>query len=175
MPKLICLFVLILAAALVLAPVVQAQDQPTKPTEPPAQAPPAQEQPANPPQAQAPAKDTVLKFKVTYKGADGPVDETHKILIFVFDQPEIAGGVMPVAFGTVSENGGTASFTLYANPVYIAVAYDKPGNYDFTGPPASGSPVALYTKEPPAAAPIALTQGETTEVSMEFDDTGRMP
>ena len=170
MPKLISFFVLILVVALVFAPAVKAQDQPANPPQTP-----AQDQPANPPQTPAPVKDTVLKLKVTYNGADGAVDETHKILIFVFDQPEIGEGSMPVAFGTIAENGGVASFTLYATPVYIAVSYDKQGGYDFTGPPASGSPVAIYTKEPPAPAPIALAQGETTEVAMEFDDTARMP
>jgi hypothetical protein len=176
MSKTITILLIILAAALVSASAVQAQDQPANPpqTQPPAE---QVQPPANPPQTQPAApKESVLKLKVTYKGAEGAVDETHKIWIFVFDQPEFQNGnVMPINAGSIAANGGVASFTLYQSPVYIVVAYDKPGDYDFTGPPASGCPVGMYTKEPPAPAPIALEPGKDTEVEMEFDDTVRMP
>ena len=82
---------------------------------------------------------------------------------------------MPIKFESLAENGGTLSMTFTVTPVYVAAVYDKPGGYDFSGPPASGCPITIYTKEPPAPAPIAIDPGKTTEVTVQFDDSIRMP
>ncbi len=141
----------------------------------------AQETPAQQPkpdQVQPPAQsqEGTLKLTVKYNGAEGPVDQTHKLLIFVFDSPNIGtGDTMPIKFETLAENGGTLSMTFTVTPVYVAAVYDKPGGYDFTAPPASGSPATIYTKEPPAPAPIAIEPGKTTEIELQFDDSIRVP
>jgi hypothetical protein len=128
------------------------------------QAPPAQNQ------------EGTLKLTLNYTGTDGPVDQTHKLLVFVFDSPDIATGqVMPIRFDSLAENGGILSMTFTVSPVYIAAVYDKQGGYDFTGPPASGCPATVYTKDGQGPAPIAIDPGKTTEINMQFDDSTRMP
>ncbi len=121
-------------------------------------------------------QEGTLKLTLKYTGADGPVDQTHKLLVFVFDTPEMTTGqVMPIKFETLAENGGTLSMGFTVSPVYVAAIYDKPGGYDFTAPPASGCPVTVYAKDGQGPAPIAIEPGKTTEISMQFDDTIRMP
>lgn len=128
-----------------------------------------------PKQEQAPPQEGTLKLTVKYTGSEGPVDQTHKLLVFVFDNPNIGPGAMPIRFETLAENGGSLSMSFTVTPVYVAAVYDKPGGYDFSGPPASGCPITIYMKEPPAPAPIAIEPGKTTEITVEFDDTIKMP
>ena len=133
---------------------------------------PKSDQPQTPPQTQ----EGTMKLTVKYTGADGPVDQTHKLLVFVFDTPDMTSGqVMPIKFETLAENGGTLSMGFTVSPVYVAAIYDKPGGYDFTAPPASGCPVTVYAKDGQGPAPITVEPGKTIEISMEFDDTIRMP
>ena len=127
-------------------------------------------------QPSAPPQEGTLKLTVKYTGSDGQVDQTHKILVFVFDTPNMTTGqVMPIKFEALAENGGTLSMGFTVTPVYVAAVYDKQGGYDFTGPPTSGCPVTVYAKDGQAPAPITVEPGKTIEVSMEFDDTVRMP
>jgi len=127
-------------------------------------------------QPQAQPQEGTLKLTVKYTGTEGTVDQTHKLLVFVFDSPEIGtGGTIPIKFETLAENGGTLSMTFTVTPVYVAAVYDKPGNYDFSGPPASGSPATIYTKEGQGPSPIAIEPGKTTEITVQFDDTIRVP
>jgi hypothetical protein len=117
-----------------------------------------------------------LSVKVTYDGAEGPVNEAHQILVFVFDTPEFTqGGVIPIRFNGIKENGGAVEFELSQSPVYLAIIYDKEGGFAFTGPPASGSPASLYMNEPPVPAAIEITPGKTAEVALSFDDSFRVP
>ncbi len=157
-----------LAAMIVLALLVPAWGQDAQPQQPKTDQ--AQVQP--PPQPQ----EGTLKLTIKYTGSEGQVDQTHKILIFVFDSPDIGSGqTMPIKFETVAENGGTLSMTFTVTPVYLAAVYDKPGGYELTGPPASGCPATIYTKDTQGPAPIAIEPGKTTEISMEFDDSIRVP
>jgi hypothetical protein len=117
-----------------------------------------------------------LNVRVSYLGTEGAVNDTHAILVFVFDSPDfMQGTVMPLRFSRITENGGTAEFELAESPVFLAMLYDKEGGYDLSGPPASGSPASLYTKEPPAPAPLEIPPGTTVEVQLEFDDSFRVP
>ncbi|MFB3905345.1 MAG: hypothetical protein ACE15E_17990 [Acidobacteriota bacterium] len=133
-----------------------------------------QAQQPNPGQAQP--QEGTLKLMVKYTGSEGPVDQDHKLLVFVFDTPDMTTGqVMPIRFETLAENGGTVSMGFTVTPVYVAAVYDKLGGYDFSGPPASGCPVTVYAKDGQAPAPIAIDPGKTTEIELQFDDTIRMP
>jgi len=139
----------------------------------------AQETQTQQPKAEQPqpqSQEGTLKLTVKYAGSDGPVDQTHKLLVFVFDTPDMTTGqVLPIKFETLAENGGTLSMGFTVTPVYVAAVYDKPGGYELTGPPASGCPLTVYAKDGQAPAPITIEPGKTTEISMQFDDTIRMP
>ena len=114
-----------------------------------------------------------LNVKVAYRGA-GEVDAGSPIHLYLFDTPNISEGSMPVGWTSVSENGSVATFQgLNYATVYLVGAY---GSYDAaSGPPPSGTPVALFRPGDPAGAtPIALAK-EETEISFEFDDSFRMP
>jgi len=128
-------------------------------------------------QPQVQNQEGTLKLMVKYTGSEGTVDQTHKLLVFVFDSTDIGtGGTMPIKFDTLAENGGTLSMAFTVSPVYVAVVFDKPGNYDFSGPPASGCPATIYMKDPAqGAAPIAIEPGKTIEVNVQFDDSIRVP
>ncbi len=136
---------------------------------------PAQDQqPAAKPQGKA------LKVTISYEGK-GKVDKSHGIYLFLFDTPDFvqnASGVVPIAFQSVYSNGETVTISgLTAENVYMTVAYDEAGNYSLSsGPPPSGSPVALYKPgdpQPPTA--VKLEEGKAVEVKFSFDDSFRMP
>lgn len=122
-------------------------------------------------------QEGTLKLMVKYTGSEGSVDQNHKLLVFVFDSPNIGTGeTMPIKFDALTENGATLSMPFTVTPVYVAVVYDKTGGYDFSGPPASGSPATLYmTPESQGPAPIAIEPGKTTEINLQFDDSIRVP
>ncbi len=127
-------------------------------------------------QPSAQNQEGTLKLTVKYAGSEGPVDQTHKLLVFVFDSPNIGTGeTMPIRFETLAENGGTLSTAFTVTPVYVAVVYDKPGGYELTGPPASGCPATIYMKDGQGPAPIPIEPGKTTEINLQFDDSIRVP
>ena len=65
-----------------------------------------------------------LEVTVTYQG--GEVSETNAIYQTVWDSPNMQGSALPIATQTVSEIGGTASFSnLTASPVHVATLYDE--------------------------------------------------
>ena len=66
---------------------------------------------------------------VTYSGK-GEVSAKNEISIFLFTDPNITEASMPVAVGTVEENGGHFLFKGLPPVVYIAVVYDDAGNYN---------------------------------------------
>jgi len=123
-----------------------------------------------------PAETGKLAVSIEYKGK-GTVDKDHRIWIWVFDTPEISASGTPVAFGDLSENGGTFKFGGLPKQVYLAMAYDEKGGYDgTTGPPPPGTPVAIHGAAPgggPAAA--VPTGGEEAVLTTSFDDSSRMP
>ncbi|RPJ58549.1 MAG: hypothetical protein EHM23_17185 [Acidobacteria bacterium] len=141
----------------------------------------AQDTQAQQPQAQQAqpspqSQEGTLKLTVKYNGTEGAVDQTHKLLVFVFDSPNIGtGDTIPIKFDGLAENGGTLTMPFTVTPVYVAVVYDKTGGYDFTAPPASGSPATIYMKDGQGPAPIAIEPGKTTEIDLQFDDSIRVP
>jgi hypothetical protein len=118
-----------------------------------------------------------LKLKLSYTGT-GTVDEKHKLYVFLFDSPDFIKGeqIPPIGAQSASAKSETLTFTVTTSPVYIVAAYDIAGSYDGqSGPPPSGSPVAVYSTEPGAPAPIKIEAGKTAEVELAFDDTIKMP
>jgi len=124
-----------------------------------------------------PAASRTLKAKMNYTGA-GTVDEKHKIFLFVFDSPDFQqGGVMPIGGGsTVAKDGTVTVANLTVSPIYVAVCYDPTGAYDGqSGPPPSGAPMGMYAKTPGTAEPVKIDAGKTAEITVQFDDSFKMP
>ena len=118
-----------------------------------------------------------VKVKLNYTGA-GTVDEQHRIFVFIFDSPNIGpSGSMPTGILTTGAKDGSVVFEgLSYSPAYLAAVFDKTGTYDGqSGPPPSGCPAAIYSKEPGVAAPIEIAEGGTAEVGFTFDDSFLMP
>jgi hypothetical protein len=118
-----------------------------------------------------------LKAKINYTGA-GTVDEKHKIFLFVFDTPDfMQGGAMPIGGGATAAKDGTITVVdLTVSPVYVAVCYDPAGAYDGqSGPPPSGASMGLYAKTPGTPEPVKIDPGKTTEVTVTFNDSSKMP
>jgi hypothetical protein len=127
--------------------------------------------------AQDKAATRTLKVNVKYTGS-GPVDDKHKIQVFLFDSPDfMQGNAMPTGVQMTASKSGTVTFSdVTASPVYAAAIYDPKGEYDgASGPPPSGSSAGLYTKEPPKPGPIAIDAGKSAEIDLPFDDTIKMP
>jgi len=123
------------------------------------------------------AAPRTLKVTVKFTGA-GPVDDKHKIQVFLFDSPDFTGGnAMPTGMQMTASKNGTVTFSdIAGSPVYAAAIYDPKGEYDgASGPPPSGSSAGVYTKEPPKPEPIAIDAGRTVEVDLPFDDRIKMP
>jgi hypothetical protein len=124
-----------------------------------------------------PAATRTLKAKMNYTGA-GTVDQKHKIMLFVFDSPDfMQGGSMPIAGGSTAAKDGTITVTgLTVSPVYLSVCYDPAGAYDGqSGPPPSGASLGLYSETPGTPAPVRIEAGKTTEVTVAFNDSIKMP
>jgi len=114
-----------------------------------------------------------LKVTVNYKGP-GTVDQTHQIFVWVFDTPDINESSTPLAIDTITANGGSVSFTGLPKTVYLAAAFNEKGDYDGTqGPPPSGTPVTIYGGMGTATG--VPTGDETAAVTVDFDDSTRMP
>lgn len=110
----------------------------------------------------------------SYSGK-GPVDATHQIFVFLFDNPNMGAQSQPLAVQAVTKNGGVAKFTgVTTSPVYVGLAYDEKGDYDgFTGAPPPGTPIGAYStaaKGPPAP----VTPGPKGKVKATFDGSRRM-
>ena len=112
-----------------------------------------------------------VKVTVNYKGK-GKVDASHKIWVYVFDSPNIGAGSQPVDLTSLDKNGAEASFDVTLNQVWIAVAFDEQGSMTGDGPPPTGSPVGILLG---AQGPQPVTPGEKGVVTLNFDDTQRMP
>jgi hypothetical protein len=105
----------------------------------------------------------------SYKGK-GPVDDKHRILVFLFDHPAPTAASEPIALQYVNKNGALATFTgVTANPVYVTLVYDEKSAYDGkSGPPPAGAPIGSYSK---AGKPVPVKPGE--KVTVAFDDSVR--
>lgn len=117
---------------------------------------------------QTPRDVTVTaSFKGTAK-----VDETHEILVFLFDHPVPTADSIPLAVQAVQKNGGTVTFKdVNASPVYVLLVYDENANYDgLSGPPPQGTPIGTYQK---GGKPLPVTPGANVKVTVSFDDSRR--
>jgi hypothetical protein len=109
-----------------------------------------------------------ISVAASYKGK-GPVDEKHKILVFLFDHPTPSAGSTPISLQTIAKNGDVATFKgITANPVYVTMVYDEKSNYDGNSPPPVGAPIGSYSK---AGKAIPVKPGE--KVKATFDDSVR--
>lgn len=114
-----------------------------------------------------------VTITVHYKGS-GTVDESHKLWIWVFDIPDIGPAAMPIREESIAKNGGEVSIRgLSEERVWIAVAFDERGGSPGNQPPASGSPVAIYSVD--GGQPSAVEPAGDARVAVTFDDSMRMP
>lgn len=119
-----------------------------------------------------------LEVTVSYQGA-GDVGPNNAVWLAVYDTPDIASdpGLLPIAGGVVTENGGTASFPgLSAGTVYVTAVYDSQGGWTGTTAVPSGSPAGVYNPTA-AGAPgaVEVGSGETVEIDFQLTDFYRMP
>lgn len=123
------------------------------------------------------AKSEVGSVSVTVKyTGKGTVDTTHRLWVWLFDNPTIGPDAIPIGEQSIDKNGGTATFpSVSAKEVYIAIAYDEGGGFMGSGPPPPGSPIALYGATGPDSPPQAVTPGPKAAVTVTFDDSQRMP
>ncbi|MBS1877604.1 MAG: hypothetical protein JSU00_30610 [Acidobacteria bacterium] len=117
-----------------------------------------------------------LSVTLNYTGA-GTVDDKHKIIVFLFDNPDfMSGNGMPFTSATATSKGETLKFTdLAQEKVYVVAVFDPTGGYDgMSGPPPSGSSLGMYSTEPGKPGGIKIEDGKTAEVELRFDDTAKM-
>jgi len=120
----------------------------------------------------ADSQDSSVRVIVKYTGK-GPVDETHRVWLWLFDTPDIGPGSMPIAELSVGKNGDTATFdSVGAAKVWIAAAYDVHGTMSGSAPPPSGTPIGIYASS--TGAPEGVKPGDKAAI-LTFDDSQRMP
>jgi hypothetical protein len=112
-----------------------------------------------------------ITVTASYKGK-GTVDDTHEILVFLFDHPSPTAESEPLDMQVITKNGGSATFKNVALPsVYVTLVYDEKANYDGrSGPPPAGTPIGSFTK---AGKPVAVKPGPGVKVTATFDDSKR--
>jgi len=116
-----------------------------------------------------------IKVNVNYTGS-GTVDDKHKILVFLFDQPFTSGTAIPIANQGAASKKETVTFTGVAkSPVYVGTVFDPTGAYEGNAPPPSGASLGMYSKQPGQPEPVELKEGKPVEVSVTFDDSQKMP
>lgn len=141
---------------------------PQKPAAPPAK-PTAAPQKAAGPAPKIGATD--LPVTVSYKGK-GAVDATHKIVVWLFSDPNITSNSRPITHQIVSKNNEMITFKdVTTSPVYLFAVYDEKGNYDgVSGPPPAGIPSSPYRKV--AKGPAAPVK-PGAPIRFVFDDSER--
>lgn len=118
------------------------------------------------------SQDSAVRVSVKYT-AKGPVDETHRLWVWLFDTPNIGPGAMPIAELSIGKNGDTATFeSVAAAKVWIAAAYDEHGTMSGSAPPPSGTPIGIYASS--TGAPEGVKPGDKP-ANLTFDDSFRMP
>jgi hypothetical protein len=109
-----------------------------------------------------------ITVSASYKGK-GPIDEKHKILVFLFDHPNPVSGSEPIGLQMIAKNGDVVTFKgVKVNPVYVTMVYDEKSNYDGKSPPPPGAPFGSYSK---GGKTIPVKPGE--KVKATFDDSVR--
>ena len=122
------------------------------------------------------AQGRSVKVTVTYQGS-GEVSGDHAIYLSVWDSPDFGGATaQPLATLVVQENGGAVTFeSLTASPVYVTALYDEQGGWDQLSVP-SGMPAGAYSTDgfgTPAA--VEVSNSQTAEITLAFDDAFRLP
>ena len=118
------------------------------------------------------SQDSSVRVTVKYTGK-GPVDETHRVWLWLFDTPNIGPGSMPIAELSIDKNGDTAKFDgVTTATVWIAAAYDERGTMSGSAPPPSGTPVGVYASS--TGEPVGVKPGDKPAI-LTFDDSFRMP
>ncbi len=123
------------------------------------------------------AQPGALRITVDYQGS-GTVSEDHQLTVFVFDTPNIRVDSVPIWTGQLADNQQTLTAGgIDASTVWVAVVFDEAGGYDpLSGPPPSGSPLALYsTDQTGMPTGVELKADQETEITIAFDDAFRMP
>ena len=112
-----------------------------------------------------------VSVTVSYTGK-AKVDDTHEILVFLFDHPTPTSGSEPIAMQVTTKSGGTVTFKdVTASPVYVTAVFDEAANYDGqSGPPPAGAPIGSYQKGGKA---VPVTPGPDAKIKMSFDDSVR--
>jgi hypothetical protein len=115
-----------------------------------------------------------VNVTVKYTGK-GTVDATHKLWVWLFDNPNIGPESIPIGEQAIEKNGGTARFVgVSSKAVYIAVAYDEKGGFAGQAPPPPGSPIAMHGVKADTDKPVAVTPGAKTAITITFADAQRM-
>ncbi len=116
---------------------------------------------------------TTVKVTVTYQGK-GKVDTSHKLWVWLFDTPNIGPGSMPIDQIALGDNGADAVFENVAGTkVYVVAAFDEQGAMTGDAPPPSGTPIGILMGAD--GMPGSVTPGDKAAVTLNFDDTIRMP
>ena len=118
-----------------------------------------------------------LLITVDYQGS-GTVSQDHQLSVFVFDDPNMSADSLPIWTGQLADNQKTLTAGgIGASTIWVAVTFDETGGYDpFSGPPPSGSPLAVYSADPTGMPTgVELHDDQETEIAIAFDDTLRMP
>lgn len=120
----------------------------------------------------APAGAGVVKVTIHYTGK-GTVDPSHKLWVWIFDNPNIGPGAMPIDQASIDKNDTEVVFEgVAAGTVWIAAAFDEHGVMMGDGPPPTGSPIGVLMAD---GQPSGVTPGEKGVATLTFDDTMRMP
>src|ERR1035437_244220 len=123
------------------------------------------------------AEGRTLKVKLNFSGA-GPVDQKHKIFVFVFDSPDFIRreDAMPIGNDSATAKDATLTFSNVAtSPVYLIAVYDPAGNYEGMSKPPAGCSLGIYSKTPGKPDPVSIDAGKTAQIDLAFDDTVKMP
>jgi hypothetical protein len=114
-----------------------------------------------------------VKVTVSYAGK-GKVDASHKIWVWLFDNPNIGAGSVPIDQMSLDKNDAEAVFEGVApTQVYVAVAFDEQGVMTGDGPPPTGTPIGILGGQ--NGPPTGVTPGDKGAVKITFDDSFRMP
>jgi hypothetical protein len=125
-------------------------------------------------QAKSEVGTSPVAVTVKYNGK-GTVDAKHKIWVWLFDNPNIGQGSIPIAEQSVEKNGATVTFpNITLKQVYVAVAYDEAGGFAGQAPPPPGSPIAFYGAKAAADPPLPVVPGPKGSVTVTFNDANRM-
>ena len=122
------------------------------------------------PAATAPSDVAVV---ISYTGK-GTVDANHKVLAWLFADPNVTSNSRPVGSAqTLDKKSGTVTFkNISTAPVYVFACYDEKGGYDgVSGPPPAGIPCTIL-KKAPSGAPTTVKAGGPP-VKFTFGDTDR--